>query len=350
MEWWIRPDGTFWVSRFEDIWIGRVLAKKKYYQSIGRDVNALEASIREFESRKAMTGRVRMASYIAGKFSDEVSRNLLNQEYNALSGRAVSIITTTAVVEAVEDRYGVLLKNVRARISAPSSNQQQGQQQQQQTSPPKVVTPDAPSSLSLVAPAKASSAVKTPTIEVSGMQSGDAVKLFSDSQCSREVGSGTATGGSIRITTQQLGLGNYRFYANITRNGVTSQCSTVSTDYEVLDSNQQQAEGQQNIQQQVVVPDAPSSLSLVRPNRPSSTQRRPVVKVSGVQAEDVVKLFRDDQCTKEVGSGTAKAGNIRIRTKRRLRPGVYRFYANTTRDGVTSPCSTANAGYVVLAR
>ena len=184
--------------------------------------------------------------------------------------------------------------------------------------------------LRLASPNEASSTVKTPTIEVTGVYVDDVVRLFSDDQCTQQIGSGTSESGRIRIAIQKLELGDHRFYANITRDGATSACSTNYVDYAVTR------------------PSAPSGLRLARPNRTFSTKSRPPVVVSGVLAADVVKLFSDDRCTREVDSGTAQGESIRFSTKT-LSPGNYRFYARLTRGGEDSLCSTAFVDYEVLA-
>ncbi len=232
-EYWIRPDGTFWIFRFEDHWTERILAKIKYYKSIGKDTSSLEAEVRGRKASQTMKARISKSIMIAGKFSDNVSLNLLQQEYNAFSGQSVAIITTTATIDAVEDRYGVRLDRVRAKVnSIPISNQQQVQGQQQQ---PVIVTPDAPSGLKLIKPNHASSRRTRPTIEVASVQAGDVIRLFRDGKCTKEVGRGTASqAGAIRIRTKRLRPGIYRFYANITRDGVASACSTANVKYTVL--------------------------------------------------------------------------------------------------------------------
>ncbi len=96
------------------------------------------------------------------------------------------------------------------------------------TNPP--TAPSPPSALSLVSPTGSPSDDTTPTIRVSGVNSAYLVKIFADASCTTEVGSATASGSTVDITTSALALGNHTFYAN-SNNGSTSSCSTATLDY-----------------------------------------------------------------------------------------------------------------------
>lgn len=94
--------------------------------------------------------------------------------------------------------------------------------------------PTSPSGLSLLSPASSPAFDDTPTIRVSGVKSGDIIKLFTDSTCATQVGSGTASDTTIDITTSSLAPGSYTFYANSTNaQGTASDCSTASVAYEL---------------------------------------------------------------------------------------------------------------------
>ncbi len=92
--------------------------------------------------------------------------------------------------------------------------------------------PDTPSGLSLLSPALSPAFDDTPTITVSGVKTGDTVKLFSDASCSTEIGSATASGATVNVTVSTpLAVNTYTFYANAS--GVnTSSCSSASVAYE----------------------------------------------------------------------------------------------------------------------
>ena len=90
--------------------------------------------------------------------------------------------------------------------------------------------PDAPSGLTLNSPSSSPAFEQTPQITVSGVKSGDTIRLFTDSSCSTQVGSAASTGTTVNITTSSLSAGSYTFYANATGTN-TSSCSTTSASY-----------------------------------------------------------------------------------------------------------------------
>jgi hypothetical protein len=90
--------------------------------------------------------------------------------------------------------------------------------------------PDAPSGLALNDPASSPAFDQTPTITISGVKSGDTIRLFTDSSCSTQVGSAASTGITVNITTSSLSAGSYTFYANATGTN-TSSCSTANVSY-----------------------------------------------------------------------------------------------------------------------
>ena len=95
------------------------------------------------------------------------------------------------------------------------------------------VAPDAPTGLTLTTPASGLGYDTTPTITVSGVKSGDTIKLFTDPTCSTEVGSAASAGTTIAITTSTLAVASYTFYANATGDGETSTCSTANVSYTI---------------------------------------------------------------------------------------------------------------------
>jgi formylglycine-generating enzyme required for sulfatase activity len=93
--------------------------------------------------------------------------------------------------------------------------------------------PSAPTGLTLTTPASSPGFDTTPTITVSGVKSGDTIKLFTDLTCSTEVGSAVSAGTTIAITTSTLAAASYTFYANATGSGGTSSCSTANVSYTI---------------------------------------------------------------------------------------------------------------------
>ncbi len=94
-----------------------------------------------------------------------------------------------------------------------------------------IALPNVPSGLRLSSPTTSPNIDETPTIMISGVKSGDSVKLFSDSSCTTQVGAAIPTGDEVEITTPPLALGSYTFYANSGGSGGTSACSTASVSY-----------------------------------------------------------------------------------------------------------------------
>ena len=93
--------------------------------------------------------------------------------------------------------------------------------------------PSAPTGLALTTPASSPGVDTTPTITVSGVKSGDTIKLFTNSGCSTEVGSAVSAGTTIAITTSTLVAASYTFYANAAGSAGTSSCSTANVSYTI---------------------------------------------------------------------------------------------------------------------
>lgn len=192
--------------------------------------------------------------------------------------------------------------------------------------------PSIPSALALQGPAFSPASDTTPTIRVSGVVSGDTVKLFTDNTCSTEVSSGTSAGATIDLTTSTLTDGSYNFYATSQDSvGNTSNCSTATVAY-VLDS---------------VAPSVPSALTLQNPVVSPANDTTPTIRVSGVASGDTVKLFTDNTCSTEIASGTAGGATIDL-TSSVLSEGSYSLYARSQDSaGNQSACSTASVAYVL---
>ena len=85
----------------------------------------------------------------------------------------------------------------------------------------------APTSLTLITPGSASDVSDIPTVRISGVKSGDNVKLFTNNTCTTQVASGTASSTTIDLTTSSLSVGANNFYATTG----TSICSTATLAY-----------------------------------------------------------------------------------------------------------------------
>lgn len=194
-----------------------------------------------------------------------------------------------------------------------------------------VTPPSAPTGLSLHSPTISPSNDSTPTILVSGVNAGNTIKLFTDSGCSTQVASSTATGTAIHLTSSVLTEAVYDFYALQSNGGVDSPCSTATVEYEYSES--------------VTIPDPPTSLALSSPSFSPDVDTTPTITVNGVDSGDTVKLFTDSNCATEVASGVATGTSIDLTTST-LSLGIYKIYANRTdTTPETSNCSTAYVDY-----
>ncbi|MGE3758313.1 MAG: Calx-beta domain-containing protein, partial [Pseudobdellovibrionaceae bacterium] len=97
--------------------------------------------------------------------------------------------------------------------------------------------PPAPTGLSLSSPSTSPNTDSTPTVLISGLANGDTVKLFTDSSCTIEVASGSASGTTHALTSSVIAEGAHTFYANRTVGGVTSNCSSAFVAYNYLSLN-----------------------------------------------------------------------------------------------------------------
>lgn len=104
--------------------------------------------------------------------------------------------------------------------------------------------PTAPSTLTLVTAASGKPSQNTPTLQLSGLTSGDTITLHTHSSCSTssQVASGVATGATLDLTSAPLPSdGSYTFYAKATDPaGNSSSCSTASLTY-LLDTEPPQS-------------------------------------------------------------------------------------------------------------
>jgi len=93
--------------------------------------------------------------------------------------------------------------------------------------------PDTPTGLSLQLPLVSSAITVRPKIRVSGVKTGDTIKLFSNSDCTILVGSATAAGTSVDITTNPLAVGSHTIYSNATNSASnSSNCSSANVSYQ----------------------------------------------------------------------------------------------------------------------
>jgi uncharacterized delta-60 repeat protein len=104
--------------------------------------------------------------------------------------------------------------------------------------------PEIPSTLSLNSPLTSPGILSSPIIEVGGVAIGDTIRLFTDINCTTEVGSIVSSGTSVFIASSVLPNGSYLFFANARDlAGNISNCSSSSVAYNLVSI----AQGVQNM-------------------------------------------------------------------------------------------------------
>lgn len=199
--------------------------------------------------------------------------------------------------------------------------------------------PAKPTSLTLISPTTNTRA-SVITVRVGGVTSGNTVKIYSDSNCTTQIGSATASSTTVNITTTvNLPSGSNTIYANQTTASGTSACSTATLTYT-----------------RSATISAPSSIALVNTISSSDSVASPTLTVLGVVSGDTVELYTDSSCSTLVASGTASGTTIDLTTTNPLNDGTYNFYAkskftNTNVDSTTtvlsSTCSSAHTQYIL---
>ena len=202
-----------------------------------------------------------------------------------------------------------------------------------------MANPTTPTGITKTAPSS-SSGNTIPTFRVSGVASGNIVKLYSGGSCGPEIGSVVSTGTTADITPTFMGDSAYDTFSTKAFDyaGNVSGCFSSSISY-TLDTT---------------APSAPNGVALVTGSSNATTK---TLRVSGVSQGDTVELYisgSNKPCETLVNSGTVGSGNntIDIATSS-LSGNSYAFYAKAKDSlGNTSSCSTAffNYRWVLLFR
>ena len=156
-----------------------------------------------------------------------------------------------------------------------------------------VAPPSAPNAptIALKSPASSPGTDTTPSFTVSGVTSGDAVKIFSDDSCSTLVIAGITSSSSIDLLiSNALSVGAHTFYANTKTGDLTSNCSS-------------------GVAYEVSAPQStPTSITLINPTQPTSSEKYPTLEIGGINNGSNVKIFSDTNCTNIIGT-TNKTSN-----------------------------------------
>ncbi|QDK41513.1 hypothetical protein DOM21_08625 [Bacteriovorax stolpii] len=190
------------------------------------------------------------------------------------------------------------------------------------------VAPKTATGMTLLSPASSPSTDSTPTIQLTGLLSGETANIYIDSACTLSYGSAVAVGTSATITTNPLAPGTHMFYSNSTNSLGTGSCSSALLMYEYTG----------------VMPNTASMLSLYAPTITPNYSATPVILANGVANGDTVYLYTDSGCSSVVGSAYATSTSVQI-TVSALAVGTYGFYTNSANIIGTSACSSALVYY-----
>jgi len=172
----------------------------------------------------------------------------------------------------------------------------------------------------------------TPKIKVSGVVSGTMVKIYKDSSCNVEVGSGIAKGTEVEIMSSSVEPGQtYQFHAKAFIGDVGSTCSTASLSYNLSYTN------------------SLIGFSIIAPATTSEIYNRPRIKADfTMNKRRSISVYTDASCTQHFHDSYSYISNSIKFDLPRLAPGSYTFYIKSYEDGGITNCSTGNVNYQVL--
>ncbi|MBC7538186.1 MAG: hypothetical protein H7281_05155 [Bacteriovorax sp.] len=193
------------------------------------------------------------------------------------------------------------------------------------------VLPTVATSITLVTPGTSPNFISMPTVQVSGVISGEVIQIFSNDNCTGLISSSVATSSSKIFAISPLTVGTHNFYTNSTNAVGTSPCSALLLSYNYLG----------------VAPTVATSIALFSPSVSPDFDSTPTLLLSGVVSGEVVKVYKNSSCTLLVGSASATGSSVQV-TSSALAPGTYSFYTNSTNAAATSICSSLSVGYQYL--
>ena len=188
-----------------------------------------------------------------------------------------------------------------------------------------------PTGLKIVNPFSGVGDKTNPVIRVMGVQRGDWVRIYTDSNCRNQVGEAQARYQLVHITTSPLAPGDYLFYVKIVRRGVASVCSVKSARYKLVTVSDRQT----------------LSFSMQDPNASMSTDTTPILRIKGASEGDLVRLYTDAGCTQMVGSQVVSGAMTDLAVSRPLPPGDYSFYADVVGTKRPMDCFDSKINYTV---
>lgn len=93
----------------------------------------------------------------------------------------------------------------------------------------------APTAITLNSPASTTTFTKDIQIELAGVESGQTLKIYTDSSCSTLVSTVTSSGSTHQVDLTSLSAGSYEFHATVTSGPLTSDCSSASLSMTIED-------------------------------------------------------------------------------------------------------------------
>lgn len=96
-----------------------------------------------------------------------------------------------------------------------------------------------------------------------------------------------------------------------------------------------------------IAPTIATSMTLVSPVSTPSFDPNPVFSLSGVVADETIKIFTNPTCTALAGSAVATGASVTIASQT-LPVGTFNFYTNSTNSYATSACSGLMTSYQYL--
>lgn len=193
------------------------------------------------------------------------------------------------------------------------------------------IAPTRATAMALISPVSSPDFEANPVFSLTGVVSGETVKVFRNSNCTALVGSAVASGSSVTIQSQTLPIGAFSFYTNTTNSFATSACSSALASYQYLG----------------IAPVTASSITLISPSSSPSLVATPTVMLAGLRSGEIGNLYVDSNCSQSYGS-EAVVGSSVIITSSQLAPGVNQFYTNSTNSAGTGRCSIALLSYHYL--
>lgn len=176
----------------------------------------------------------------------------------------------------------------------------------------------------------------TPVVQVSGVEVGTNVALYSDAACTSPMGTsnGTASAATVSITSNSVLEGSHSYYAKLVDGaGNTSACTTAYATY-IYD---------------VTAPTEPSSIALSSGTVSPSNNINPSFDIGGLNSGDTVKVYGDSLCLTELASATVSAATMSVTLVPALSTdGTYPMHAMAVDGyGNASACSAATVSYVL---